>query len=239
MTPDTKNSQASPPLSQVTETPTGKLEYTDGTSWYVLATENFVLNSIIMLKPCIAASTENLSVNYDNGTDGVGATMTSISSEAFTLDGVPMSNEFRVLIKDQAFSFQNGIYVVTNVGGPSTSWVLTRDTDYNTPSAMLRGGIVNIIDGDTNLVSSWMQTAVITAIGTADIIFSCVVQSSKNFIFGTDDQIVVTVTNNIATLSFASNPVFPGTGSATLPGGTTDQRPTTLVPGMIRFNNGS
>ena len=36
-------------IKAVPPTPTGKLEYTDGTGWYNLATENFVINSLINL----------------------------------------------------------------------------------------------------------------------------------------------------------------------------------------------
>ena len=225
--------QAVPP------TPSGKMEYTDGTNWYSLATENFVLNNLIALKPCIAASTANLAANYVNGTAGTGATLTSISSGIFTLDGVTIPVGNRVLIKDQTSAFQNGIYNVTNSGGTTTSWVLTRAADYDTPSEMLRGGVVDIIGGVSNLVSSWMQTENITTIGTTNIIFARLSQNGIASIVGTANQILVTIVNNVATLSIAPNPVFPGTGSATLPGGTSAQRPITLVPGMIRFNNGS
>ena len=44
---------------------------------------------------------------------------------------------------------------------------------------------------------------------------------------------------NPITTVFQSNPVLPGSASATLPGGTTAQRPLTLTAGMIRFNSGS
>ena len=44
---------------------------------------------------------------------------------------------------------------------------------------------------------------------------------------------------NPINLSFSDNPVLPGAASATLPGGTTAQRPLTLTAGMIRFNSGS
>lgn len=35
---------------------------------------------------------------------------------------------------------------------------------------------------------------------------------------------------------FKPNPVFTGNGSMTMPSGNNTQRPTTLIPGMIRFN---
>ena len=36
--------------------------------------------------------------------------------------------------------------------------------------------------------------------------------------------------------TFKPNPVFTGNGSMTMPAGNNTQRPTTLIPGMIRFN---
>jgi hypothetical protein len=83
-----------------------------------------------------------------------------------------------------------------------------------------------------------MQTALITAVGTTSIVFARLAKSGLDSVVGTTNQILVTMANNIATLSIAANPVLPGTASATLPGGTAAQRPVTLTPGMIRFNNG-
>jgi hypothetical protein len=40
----------------------------------------------------------------------------------------------------------------------------------------------------------------------------------------------------VVTLGLASNPVLPGTGSVTVPIGTTAQRPGTPVEGMLRYN---
>lgn len=225
--------QAAPP------TPTGKMEYTDGTKWYALATENFVINTLTTLKPCLAATTTNLAATYVNGTAGVGATLTSTASAVFSVDGVTPAVNARILVKDQTTAFQNGLYVVTNAGSASTSWVLTRATDYDSVSQMIQGGTVDIVSGTVNGVSSWMQTAIVTAVGTTNIVFARLSKSGIDSVVGTAGQIVVTIVNNVATLSLAPNPVFPGTASATLPGGTTAQRPTTLVPGMIRFNNGS
>lgn len=43
------------------------------------------------------------------------------------------------------------------------------------------------------------------------------------------------LSNPIVT-TFKPNPVFTGSGSMTMPAGNSTQRPTTLIPGMIRFN---
>lgn len=226
------------PLKAVPATPTGKLEYTDGKGWYNLATENFVINSLISLKPCLAATTVNLAATYANGTSGVGATLTSSANVIFAIDGATPALNARILVKDQTTQLQNGLYTVTNVGSATVPWVLTRASDYDSPSQMLQGGVVDIASGTINGVTSWMQTALITAVGTTSIVFARISKSGLDSVVGTTNQILVTTANNIATLSIAANPVLPGTASATLPGGTAAQRPLTLTAGMIRFNNG-
>jgi len=225
-------------LKAVLPTPTGKLEYTDGTGWYNLATENFVINTIINVKPCLAATTTNLAATYANGTLGVGATLTSSANVIFAIDGVTPALNARILVKDQTTQLQNGLYTVTNVGSATVPWVLTRSSDYDSPSQMLQGGVVAVASGTINGVTSWMQTALITAVGTTSIVFARLAKSGLDSVVGTTNQILVTMANNIATLSIAANPVLPGTASATLPGGTAAQRPVTLTAGMIRFNNG-
>ena len=216
----------------------GKLEYTDGTSWYSLATENFVINSITKLKPCLAATTSNLLTTYTNGTAGVGAKLTNAVAGPFSVDGVaPLLPNGRILVKDQTVSAQNGIYNVTDPGSATVPWVLTRATDYDTASQMLQGGLVEVIMGTVNKVSSWMQTTTMSSIGINNITFMELAKGGLDNLIGTGSQILVTVANNIATISLALNPVLPGMGSATLPGGTTAQRPVNLTPGMIRFNN--
>lgn len=50
-----------------------------------------------------------------------------------------------------------------------------------------------------------------------------------------DANFATTITNSLATKASIANPVFTGTASATLPSGTTAQRPTGQV-GMIRYN---
>lgn len=72
----------------------------------------------------------NLNATYDNGTAGVGATLTNAGTQAaLVIDGVTMVVNDRVLIYNQTDQTENGVYTVTNVGSASTNWVLTRATD--------------------------------------------------------------------------------------------------------------
>lgn len=55
-------------------------------------------------------------------------------------------------------------------------------------------------------------------------------------IIGTANQISVSTTTGVSTISLANNSIVPGTASMTLPSGTTAQRPVTPVAGMERWN---
>ena len=217
--------------------PVGKQEFHDGTNWFSLATENWVLNTIRLVLPCLVATTSNLTTTYANGTAGVGATLTNSGTQAaLVLDGVTLVVGNRVLVKDQATGLQNGIYTVTNVGSVSTNWILTRVTDYDSTVQTVRGDTVSVISGTTSASSLWMLTSTITTIGTDSFTFAKTDQNSFISILGTTNQINVSVTAGVATVSLATNPVLPGNASVTIPTGTTAQRPGTATLGMFRFN---
>lgn len=228
---DEKNLKAPLPSSS------GKPEVSDGTSWFTLATENWVLNTLANISACLVATTANLTATYVNGTSGVGATLTNSGTlAALSIDGVALAVGQRVLVKDQTTALQDGIYTVTNIGSASVAWVLTRATDFDSASQMIRGKTVDIISGTVNAVTSWMLTSAITTVGTDSITFARISKSGLDSILGTTNQIVVTISNNVATLSIANNPVLPGNAGVTIPVGTTAQRPTTPTAGTLRFN---
>lgn len=121
---------------------------------------------------CVCASTVALTVTYANGASGVGATLTNAGAQAaIQLDGVSPTVGQRVLIKNQASSFQNGIYTVTTVGSGATNWVLTRATDYDTAAEIQPGDLVVLTGGTTQTQSSWLQTATVVTVGTDAITF--------------------------------------------------------------------
>ena len=100
----------------------------------------------------LAAST------YANGTNGVGATLTANANGALTIDGVAMSTNDRVLIKDQTDAAQNGVYVVTNAGGASATFVLTRATDTDSAAEMTGGTFVFAEQGTANADNGFVFT---------------------------------------------------------------------------------
>lgn len=93
-------------------------------------------------EPVLVATTGNLTATYNNGTAGVGATLTNSGAQAaITIDAIALSVGNRVLVWQQTSQAQNGIYQVTTVGSGSTNWVLTRTSDADTYSPADTGGL--------------------------------------------------------------------------------------------------
>ena len=92
--------------------------------------DNLTAAAIHFHDPVRVEKEGNLNATYDNGTAGVGATLTNAGTqEALVIDGVTLNTSDRVLVYEQTDATQNGVYTVTNTGSPSTNWVLTRATD--------------------------------------------------------------------------------------------------------------
>lgn len=111
---------------------------------------------------CRMATTTALTVTYDNGSSGVGATLTNAGAmAAFSADGVTGSVGQRVLVKDQAATAQNGIYTITTVGSGAANWVLTRATDFDAAAAneVVDGAYVIIEEGTTLAGTLWILAA--------------------------------------------------------------------------------
>ena len=216
----------------------GQAEITDSAgNYFTMATQNWVLNNIANVPATLVATTSNLTATYGNGTSGVGATLTNSGTQAaLVIDGITLAVGNRVLVKDQTTGLQNGVYTVTNIGSISTNWILTRASDYDSAIQMTRGNVIRAISGTINAVTTWMLTSIVTTVGSDSVTFANLIQSSITNILGTTNQITVTVSGGVATLSIASNPVFTGTGSVTIPVGTTAQRPASPTIGMLRIN---
>ena len=127
---------------------------------------------------CEYATTADLgTVTYNNGSSGVGATITKTSPFAtLAIDGGNPSVGQRILVKNETSGQYNGIYTVTSVGSGSVGWVLTRATDYDQTGTgqneVAPGDTTFIINGTVNANTQWVQTtdAPIT-IGTTPLVF--------------------------------------------------------------------
>ena len=118
---------------------------------------------------------------YNNGTSGVGATITSSTNGALSIDGSTPTVSSRVLIKDEVGAFVNtttqsaafnGIYVVTQVGSGAAPFILTRSTDFDVGTEMA-GAFTFVEQGTVNADTGWVATvnAPVT-VGTTQIIWS-------------------------------------------------------------------
>lgn len=122
---------------------------------------------------CLVSTTANLTAVYANGAAGVGATLTNSGTQAaFSTDGVSPSINSRVLVQFQTTQSRNGIYTLTTVGTGATNWVLTRATDYDTAAEIQPGDIVPVSSGTLYDDTLWLQTEVVTTVGTDPINFN-------------------------------------------------------------------
>jgi hypothetical protein len=135
--------------------------------------------------PVRVESPTNLNATYDNGTSGVGATLTNAGTQAaITIDGVALSSADRVLIYNQTNAAHNGIYTVTTVGDGSTNWVLTRSTDADSygvsdPNALGEGDAFFVKEGDTGAGELYvMNTSGTITFGTTNITFSVIAETA-------------------------------------------------------------
>jgi hypothetical protein len=130
-------------------------------------------------QPVRVESPINLNATYNNGTAGVGATLTNAGTQAaLVIDGVTVSVNDRVLIYQQTTQTQNGIYVVTSVGSGATNWVLTRSSDANTyvinsAAGLSEGSTVFVQQGTTGAGETYTcNTAGTITFGTTAISFA-------------------------------------------------------------------
>ena len=119
-----------------------------------------------------------VSATYDNGTAGVGATLTNAGTQSILIvDGVTAAPGDRILIYEQVSATQNGVYVATTVGSPSTNWVLTRSSDADTagdgsPDSLDTGSYFFVSEGITGAGESYIcNTPTSIVFGTTDINF--------------------------------------------------------------------
>jgi len=129
--------------------------------------------------PVALATTAALpTCTYDNGTSGVGATLTATANGALTIDTGTVAVGDSVLVKNQATATQNGIYSVTATGSAGAVWVLTRrtDADNNPTGEVQEGDAIFVIGGSVNINCGFILSG--TATGANDTI-----------IFGTDNLV--------------------------------------------------
>lgn len=127
----------------------------------------------------------NLNASYDNGTSGVGATLTNTGTlAAISIDGVALSLNDRVLVYNQTNAAHNGVYYVSTVGDGATAWVLTRTTDTDSygasdPDSLGEGDAFFVREGATGAGELYVMTTSGTiTFGTTNITFSVIAETA-------------------------------------------------------------
>ena len=135
--------------------------------------------------PVRVESPTNLNATYDNGTAGVGATLTNAGTQvALSIDGVTLSLNDRVLIYAQTNAAHNGIYYVSDTGSGASNWELTRTTDADSygasdPDAFGQGDAFFVKEGDTGAGELYvMNTEGTITFGTTNITFTQVAETA-------------------------------------------------------------
>ena len=193
---------------------------TPGTTEFVTReyVDNATSNGFHVHSPVLVATTGNLTATYNNGTSGVGATLTNSGTQvALEIDGVAMATNDRVLVWQQTTGLQNGVYVVTTVGSGSTNWVLTRSSDADTssegdPNSLGGGDYFFVQSGDTLGYHSYIcvNTSAIV-FGTTSIDFN-EFSSTPQYTGGTN----ITVDGQVISLSGVVAATNGGTGTGTV-----------------------
>jgi hypothetical protein len=123
------------------------------------------------------ATTGALPANtYNNGTSGVGATLTGNANGALSVDSTLTTATERILVKNEAAGANNGVYTVTQVGSAGTPYILTRATDFDSVGTGVNeideGDFFLVTSGTANVNTAWVQqTPPPITIGTTAIVF--------------------------------------------------------------------
>lgn len=169
--------------------------------------DNLTSSSIHFHTAVRVESLSNLNATYNNGTAGVGATLTNAGSQAaLVIDGITMVVADRVLVDNQTDQTQNGVYTVTNIGSASTNWVLTRATDADSyepgdNTGLDQGSYFLVTEGNTSEGNAYVCSNVGTiTFGTTNITFA---QFSSSLVYSGGTGINV---NNSRVISVSGVP---------------------------------
>jgi hypothetical protein len=156
------------------------------------------------------ATTAALPANtYNNGTSGVGATLTANANGALSVDSTLTVVSNRILVKNEVTQANNGVYTVTQVGSAGTPYILTRATDFDTVGTGVdqidEGDFFLVTSGTANVNTAWVQqTAPPITVGTTAIVFQQF-SAPITYTAGTGLSESPTYTFNIANTTVSAN----------------------------------
>jgi len=174
---------------------------TGGIAW---ASQESIVNWHEAVKLATSAALPN-TPSYDNGSSGVGATLTTATQVRLQVDGANVTTGDRVLVQDQATAAHNGIYDVTAQGASGSAvWLLTRADDFDgTPAGQVKQGeSVYVLAGSNNDGQGFVVTSTSDphTIGTHSIDFTQFT-GTQAFTAGTG----VSITGNTINVGTASS----------------------------------
>lgn len=95
------------------------------------------------------------------------ANIADLADPPATIDGVTLTDQMRVLVKNQSTQSQNGIYVYD-----LATTALVRASDYNSAAEIDAGDFVFVVYGDTWASTGWVQENNISTLGTDPIVWT-------------------------------------------------------------------
>ncbi len=218
----------------------------DPTSAQDAATKNYVDTQLLQLNPAAsvkAATTVNIPGTYTNAISGIciGDTFQETATvNPFVVDTVTPSIGDRILFKNQASSFQNGVWTLTTqaVGGVSGA-IFTRALDSDSSADFNAGQIVPVTNG-SQAGASWYQKDPNTTCNTSTQTWSQFQQATSAYLLASNNLSDVgtkaTAFNNISPMSAGGDLIYGGASGAgtRLANGTAGQvltsNGTTLAP---------
>lgn len=137
--------------------------------------DNAILGQDFKQAVSVATTTGLASYTYNNGTSGVGATITAVGTGVVAFDGTNLTSGMRVLVKNETSTNapNNGIYTVTVAGAIGVALILTRATDFDQSADINAGDSVFVTSGTAQGTTTWAYNgASAPTIGTTNITFA-------------------------------------------------------------------
>lgn len=187
-----------------------------GDSSTKVVNSSFVAAGLAALNPVESVDAATTAVlpntpTYNNGTAGVGATLTAGSNTTLTVDGFTGSAIGQYfLVKNQATSANNGVYQLTTVGSGAAPWVLTRAVNFNAPTNMNHGSAYFVINGTSNISTMWGMTSSIVTVGSTSMTWAQLAVNPSTVLSNVlpNGQIFIGSVSNVATANAVTGPVL-------------------------------